>query len=120
MADINKIEELRKEYDDLAVVCYINSTAEVKANCDVCCTSSNAIEVVKNLKSDKVLFSYSAVLLSFQYKNYFPYDIFYTGTKVRQKKHILRYTIKPKDVIQIKTTVFGDILFIINFSMDFL
>ena len=39
---------------------------------------------------------------------------------MRQKKHILRYTIKPKDVIQIKTTVFGDILFIINFSMDFL
>ncbi len=39
---------------------------------------------------------------------------------MRQKKHLIGYTIDPKEVIKMKTTVFGDILFIINFSMDFL
>ena len=59
MADMINAENLKKfkaKYPNIPVVCYINSTAEVKAQSDVCCTSSNAIEVVKNLKSDKVLF----------------------------------------------------------------
>ena len=59
MADMINVENLKSFKDrnpNIPVVCYINSTAEVKANCDVCCTSSNAIEVVKNLNSDKVLF----------------------------------------------------------------
>ena len=59
MADMINVENLKSfkaKYPNIPVVCYINSTAEVKALCDVCCTSSNAIEVVKNLKSDKVLF----------------------------------------------------------------
>ena len=59
MADMINVENLKSfkaKYPDIPVVCYINSTAEVKALCDVCCTSSNAIEVVKNLKSNKVLF----------------------------------------------------------------
>lgn len=59
MADMINVENLKSfkaKHPNIPVVCYINSTAEVKALCDVCCTSSNAIEVVKNLKSDKVLF----------------------------------------------------------------
>ena len=59
MADMINVENLKSfkaKYPNIPVVCYINSTAEVKALCDVCCTSSNAIDVVKNLKSDKVLF----------------------------------------------------------------
>ncbi|MBQ7286155.1 MAG: quinolinate synthase NadA [Candidatus Gastranaerophilales bacterium] len=59
MADMINVENLKSfkaKYPNVPVVCYINSTAEVKALCDVCCTSSNAIDVVKNLKSDKVLF----------------------------------------------------------------
>ena len=40
-----KIEEMREKYDDLAVVCYINSTAELKAKSDVCVTSSNAVSI---------------------------------------------------------------------------
>ena len=56
MADIDHIEELRKEYPDLAVVCYINSTAELKCHADVCVTSSNAIRIVKALPNKNIFF----------------------------------------------------------------
>lgn len=56
MADIDRIEELRKEYPDLAVVCYINSTAELKCHADVCVTSSNAIRIVKALPNKNIFF----------------------------------------------------------------
>jgi quinolinate synthase len=48
--------ELRKTYPDLAVVCYVNTTADVKALSDVCCTSSNAISVVRAIPSQHILF----------------------------------------------------------------
>ena len=51
MVDVEKIEEMRKKYDDLAVVCYINSTAEIKAHSDVCVTSSNALHFHRRIFS---------------------------------------------------------------------
>jgi quinolinate synthase len=48
--------ELRAIYPDLAVVGYVNTTAEVKAECDACCTSSNAVRVVEALPSEHILF----------------------------------------------------------------
>ena len=51
-----KIEEMRNKYEDLAVVCYINSTAELKAKCDVCVTSSNAVSIVKSLPNQNIFF----------------------------------------------------------------
>jgi len=56
MVDISKINKLREEYKDLAVVCYINSTAEIKTYSDVCVTSANAIKVVKNLPAQNIYF----------------------------------------------------------------
>lgn len=56
MADVDKIEEIRKEYPDVAVVCYVNSTAEIKAHSDVCVTSSNALKIVKALPNQDVYF----------------------------------------------------------------
>lgn len=56
MVDVEKIEEMRKKYDDLAVVCYINSTAEIKAHSDVCVTSSNAVKIVKALPNKNIFF----------------------------------------------------------------
>ncbi len=50
------IEEMRKQYDDLAVVCYINSTAALKCQSDVCVTSSNAVKIVKALPNQNVFF----------------------------------------------------------------
>lgn len=56
MADIEKIQEMRQKYDDLAVVCYINSTAELKTYSDVCVTSSNALKIVKALPNQHIYF----------------------------------------------------------------
>ena len=57
MADEETIRAMRKKYDDLAVVCYINSTAELKRLSDVCVTSANAVRIVKALPNKT--FSYS-------------------------------------------------------------
>lgn len=51
-----EILRLREQYDDLAVVCYINSTAELKTYSDVCVTSSNAVRIVKNLPNKNIFF----------------------------------------------------------------
>ena len=50
MVEVEKIREVRKEYPDVAVVCYVNSMAEIKAESDVCVTSSNALKIVKNCR----------------------------------------------------------------------
>lgn len=50
------IEQMRSTYDDLAVVCYINSTAELKCQSDVCVTSSNAVRIVKALPNKNIFF----------------------------------------------------------------
>ncbi len=56
MVEIDKIEEVRRQYPDVAVVCYVNSTAEIKAHSDVCVTSSNAIRVVRKLPNQHIFF----------------------------------------------------------------
>ena len=56
MAQVAKIKELREKFEDLAVVCYINSTAELKSYSDVCVTSSNAVKIVKNLPNENIFF----------------------------------------------------------------
>lgn len=50
------IERMRAEYEDLAVVCYINSTAELKRQSDVCVTSSNAVDIVRALPNKNIFF----------------------------------------------------------------
>ena len=56
MVDVDKIREVRNEYPDVSVVCYVNSTAEIKAESDVCVTSSNALKIVKNLPNKDIFF----------------------------------------------------------------
>jgi quinolinate synthase len=56
MADMITAEQLRKlkqEHPDAIVVCYVNSTAEVKAESDYCCTSANAVELVNSISKDR-------------------------------------------------------------------
>lgn len=56
MASPEAIKEVREKYDDLAVVCYINSTAELKEYSDVCVTSANAVKIVKALPNKNIYF----------------------------------------------------------------
>jgi len=53
MITAEQLAELKKQHPDALVVCYVNSSAEVKAESDYCCTSSNAVELVKSLPRDK-------------------------------------------------------------------
>ena len=53
MITADQLRQLKKQYPDAAVVCYVNSTADVKAECDYCCTSANAVPLVQTLPKDK-------------------------------------------------------------------
>lgn len=56
MIDVDQLLELKSKHPNAAVVTYVNSNAEVKAESDVCCTSANAIKVVQNIDFDQILF----------------------------------------------------------------
>ena len=56
MISLNQLREFKSKHPDIPTVCYINSTAEVKSECDMCCTSSNAVKVVKSMGAEKILF----------------------------------------------------------------
>lgn len=56
MATPETIQAMREKYEDLAVVCYINSTAELKRHSDVCVTSANAVQIVRSLPNHHIFF----------------------------------------------------------------
>lgn len=56
MVTAGDVLALRAEHPAAAVVCYVNSSAEVKAVSDICCTSTNAVKVVKSLREEQIIF----------------------------------------------------------------
>ncbi|MBO6272080.1 quinolinate synthase NadA [bacterium] len=56
MIDLKQVREFKAQHPNIPTVCYINSTAEVKSECDMCCTSSNAVKVVKSMGEKEILF----------------------------------------------------------------
>ena len=56
MINKTQLKEFKEKHPDIPVVCYVNSTAEVKALCDICCTSANAEKIIKSLNAKEVLF----------------------------------------------------------------
>lgn len=56
MLTVEEIKRVKKQYPKAPVVLYVNTLASCKAEADICCTSANAVEVVKSLDSDTVLF----------------------------------------------------------------
>ena len=56
MINVDSLRQFKALHPNVPAVCYVNSTADIKAECDVCCTSSNAKNIVKNLGAKEVLF----------------------------------------------------------------
>lgn len=97
MINLEKVKEFKAKNPNIPLVCYVNSTAEVKAECDVCCTSANAIEVVRSLGVKKVLFAPDCYLGSWVQKNLPEVEIIsYPGyCPIHQR-------IRPQDIIEAK------------------
>ena len=57
MISYKQLKEFKAMHPDIPTVCYVNSTAEVKSECDMCCTSSNAVNIVKSMNEEKILFA---------------------------------------------------------------
>jgi quinolinate synthase len=56
MVDVDGLRELKAKHSKAAVVSYVNTTADVKAESDICCTSANAVKVVNSLDEDEIIF----------------------------------------------------------------
>ena len=56
MIDLEQVRQFKAKHPNIPAVCYINSTAEVKSECDMCCTSSNAVKIVESMGVDEILF----------------------------------------------------------------
>jgi quinolinate synthase len=56
MVDVEGLQKLKVKHPKASVVSYVNTTADVKAESDICCTSSNAIDVVNSLENDEIIF----------------------------------------------------------------
>jgi len=56
MITAESLRTLKKKHPEATVVCYVNTTAEVKAESDICCTSSNAVKVVESVEGSEVIF----------------------------------------------------------------
>jgi len=96
MISAAQLRELKKEHPGAKVVCYVNSSAEVKAESDICCTSANAVDIVNRLDSEEIIFVPDKYLGSYV-------------SKVTGKKLILwdgycpvHAMIKPEDILKLK------------------
>ncbi len=94
MADMITAEDLRKlkeKHADAKVVSYVNTNADVKAESDICCTSANAIEVVRNVKTERIIFTpdknLAAYCQRFTGKEIIPWNGYcYVHEKIRKEE----------------------------------
>lgn len=57
MANVEQLKELKAKHPDAAVVSYVNTTAQVKAESDICCTSANVLQVVRSVPNKKIIYT---------------------------------------------------------------
>lgn len=106
MADMVSYEDvraLREKYPDAKVVSYVNTNADVKAVTDVCCTSSNAVEVVRNIEADRVIFipdrNLASYVKRFVNKEIIPWDGYCYVHERITKDEVLKAKEKYPDAI---------------------
>jgi quinolinate synthase len=93
MADMitaSELKDWKNQYPGRKVICYVNTSAEVKAECDICCTSSNALQVVEAVEGDEILFApdknLAAYVARFTDKKIIPWDGYcYVHNNIRLK-----------------------------------
>ena len=98
MINIDQLRDFKSKYNNVPVVCYINSTAQVKSESYICCTSSNAVNVVKSLNTKDILFVPDTYLGN------------YVKNQLNNNVNIITYPgycpthlrITPKDVLKMK------------------
>ncbi len=96
MITAKELKEKKRTLPGVGVACYINSTADVKAASDVCCTSANGLQIVNNLQTDEVLFVPDQYLGA------------YIAGKTDKKIHLwpgycpTHTRIKPEDIISLR------------------
>lgn len=96
MITAERLKERKRELPGVTVVCYVNSTAEVKAESDVCCTSANAVKVIESLDAKEILF------VPDQYLGH------YISTKTNKKMFLwpgfcpTHVKIQPEDIAKLK------------------
>ncbi|MDD5457517.1 MAG: quinolinate synthase NadA [Candidatus Margulisbacteria bacterium] len=56
LVNAEDVRALRKQHPKAKVICYVNTTAEVKAESDVCCTSANAVQIIKKIDAEEIIF----------------------------------------------------------------
>jgi len=78
MITSDQLRKMKTSYPEAATVCYVNTTAAIKAECDICCTSANGIQVVKSLKEEQVIFvpdrNLAAYVARYTQKKIIPWD----------------------------------------------
>jgi len=100
MATAPEVKAWKKNYPEAEVVCYINTNADVKAECDICCTSSNAAKIVESVDCDTVLFvpdkNLAAYVSRFTQKRVIPWEGYcYVHDKIMKEDVLKKRALYP-------------------------
>ena len=117
------LRKFKKKYPRAAVVCYINTSAEVKAESDICCTSRNAVNVVNSLPNKEIIFVPDIHLAEYVQtktkKKIIPWkgycyvhaailaETIKEAKKIRPKAKVIAHPESPKDVLKLADHVCG-------------